>query len=77
MEQRLSGSKTREEADELVRRLEVAEALAAEKHNDYTALQYRSEVCVLLVGSGSSCGPAGVGYDSSPIHTVSDIMLLP
>jgi hypothetical protein len=44
MEQRMMGAKTKGEADELVRRLEVAETLAAEKHNDYTALQYRSEV---------------------------------
>lgn len=44
MERRLLGAKTKEEVDELVRRLDAAETLAAEKHTDYANLQYRSQV---------------------------------
>ncbi len=44
LEQRLVGAKTRGEVDELLRRLDAAEAAAAEKRNDYTSLCCRVEV---------------------------------
>ncbi|KAL6758104.1 hypothetical protein V8C86DRAFT_2603588 [Haematococcus lacustris] len=43
MERRLIGAKTKEEADEMVRRLDAAEAAAAGKHADYANLGYRAE----------------------------------
>lgn len=44
MERRLLGSRTKEEVDELMKRLDAAEATAAEKHNDYASLSYRADV---------------------------------
>jgi len=49
LEQRLMGAKTRAEVDEMVRRLEVAEAGASQKFNDHANLSYRAEVCVVCV----------------------------
>lgn len=40
----MMGAMTKEEAEEVIRRLEVAEVEATKKYNDYTAIQLRAEV---------------------------------
>lgn len=44
-----------DEVDELMRRLDVAEKLAAEKHNDYSNLCYRAEVGRVQQTAAKTC----------------------